>query len=169
VAAALLSGAIPNAVADARSPANLLLNTRFLDRAPPIASISSPADGAKVPARFVVVAEAEDPNLDRVELAIDGALVGTAGAAPFEFEVSGLAPGSHTLVVTATDLAGGEASQRITVTVRAGGTGGADGEPGAEISGGCAAGGGAGALPLAAIALGLLAWRRRRRASCGGS
>jgi aqualysin 1 len=164
VAAALRAGTVPNKVADARSPANLLIQTRFLDAAPPVAAIASPADGAKVPGRFVVVATAADPNLVRVELAVDGAPAGVATAAPFEFEVSGLAPGAHTLAVTATDLAGLSTTQRITVTVGSGGDGGdGDGDPDQAVAGGCSAGaGGASALPLAAIALGLLARRRRR-------
>ncbi len=177
VAAALAAGAVPGLVTDARSPKNLLLQTRFLDAAAPTAAISSPADGARVPARFVVVATAADPNLDRVELAIDGALVGTAAAAPFEFEVSGLAPGAHTLTVKATDLGGRSTSQSVTVTVGdgngGGGTSGGGGEPGDAIGGGCSAGGGGAPALLAVVALGLLPWRRRRRvvvavAACAG-
>ncbi|MDQ3337974.1 MAG: S8 family serine peptidase [Myxococcota bacterium] len=165
VAAALYTGATPNKVTDARSQKNLLLNTRFLDATPPITAITSPASGATVPASFVVKADVTEPNLDKVEVKLDGIALGTATQAPFEFAADGIAPGSHTIEVTATDLSGQSSSQSITVTVAKSGGQPSDPNddeppPASETVGGCSAGGSA-ALPFAALLLLALAWRRR--------
>jgi subtilisin family serine protease len=180
VAAAILSGATPGLVTDARSTANRLLNIRFFDEAAPTASITSPANGAVVPAQFTVSGAAEDPNLDRVELAIDGALVGSAVAAPFEFQVSGLAPGSHALVLTATDLVGKTASRSITVQVgeqpggeqpggeQPGGEPPGDGEPNSGVAGACSGGAGGASALVAGMVLALIPRRRRRAGAAGG-
>ena len=161
-AAALYTGAIPEKISDARSTKNLLLNTRFLDSTPPVAAITSPAAGATVPASFVVTATVDDANLDAVEFAVDGTVIDVVTEAPYRVDVDDLARGTHTLVVTATDLAGQTSSESITVTVTGDATNPRDPESSVTV-GGCSAGGsGAALLPILAVVV-ALAWRRRRK------
>ena len=80
------------------------------------------------------------------------------------------APGEHTLVATAVDASGNEASTTITVTVPgAGGSGSGGGsatgdDTGADDLPGCSldAGGGKSGLGMLALGLGLMLRRRRR-------
>jgi cellulose 1,4-beta-cellobiosidase len=74
---------------------------------PPTVSLTSPtanqsfAAGASVPLR----ATASDPGgaVARVEFRVDGALVNSDTSAPYEFNATGLASGSHTATATAFD------------------------------------------------------------------
>ncbi|MBA3394593.1 MAG: S8 family serine peptidase [Deltaproteobacteria bacterium] len=180
VEAALLAGTIASKVTDVKGSPNRLLQTKFVDTTAPVSAITAPLDGARVASSFTVEANVTDPNLERVELSIDGTLVDTATAAPYQFEVTGLAVGSHTIAIKATDLAGQVSTKTVTVTVAAsgggdgtgggsggGGNGDGDGEDGAaspDLVGGCSAGSGA-AGALMPLALGLLTLFRRRRTS----
>jgi uncharacterized protein (TIGR03382 family) len=88
------------------------------DEVPPTVEIVDPADGAEVEAGFTVAVEAaDDVGVDRVELSVDGTVVGTDSDAPYEFTTdAGLAPGAHTLEATAYDLFN-SASDTATVTI----------------------------------------------------
>jgi hypothetical protein len=152
---------------------------------PPMAQVTSPANNATVAPSFTVATAIVDTDLASVDLAIDGALYDTAVTQPFEFQVTDLAAGAHTLSLTATDSAGQTVTTTINVTVRSGGgdgTGGGGGGgtgPDADddgvsdtITGGCAAGGGTsgGGLALGlglAAAAGLVITRRRGQRSTG--
>jgi hypothetical protein len=71
---------------------------------PPVVSISSPADGASFPTNesFAVTAEASS-GVSKVELYVDGQLLGQAVSAPFTFQIAAgsLLPGRHTLQAVA--------------------------------------------------------------------
>lgn len=139
--------------------------------AAPMASLTSPVNGAIVPRSFRVVSSVLDDDLARVELHIDGALAQTKTQGPFEFDVADLTVGQHTLELRGIDGANQTAITTVTVTVQSGsgggngGGGGNDGGDGdgdgggTDVVGGCSTGGGAGLL----LGLGLLGLVRRRR------
>jgi Zn-dependent metalloprotease len=91
----------------------------MLDTVPPTVDIVAPIDGAAVAPGFSVDVEAtDDVGVVRVDLAIDGTVVGSATAAPYTFTTdAALAVGSHTLTATAYDVFN-EATDSITVDVR---------------------------------------------------
>jgi cellulose 1,4-beta-cellobiosidase len=74
---------------------------------PPIVSLSSPTSGQSFAAGSAVqlAASASDPGgaISRVEFRVDGNLVNTDTTAPYSFNVTGLAAGSHTAQATAFD------------------------------------------------------------------
>lgn len=74
---------------------------------PPIVSLSSPTSGQTFAAGSTVqlAAAASDPGglVSRVEFRVDGNLVNTDNSAPYSFDVTGLAAGSHTAQATAFD------------------------------------------------------------------
>jgi uncharacterized protein (TIGR03382 family) len=157
VTAALVNGATRDAVTDPAGSPNRLLSARVVDDTPPSLTITSPAAGDHVAAAFSVTVETADPNLAAVALQVDDQVVATREQGPFSFDVPALAPGPHTLTVTSADAAGQTSTQMINVT--------ADGdEGGAELAGGCSAGGDA-ALPVVLLLAGALVLRRRRRAA----
>ena len=91
------------------------------DTQPPTVDITSPASGAAVVPGFdVAIAASDDRGVLRVELAIDGAVIGSDDTAPYTFATdAGLAAGTHTLRATAYD-ASNQASDTIEVTVNGG-------------------------------------------------
>jgi hypothetical protein len=95
----------------------------FVDTTAPEASITSPAAGARVRGDVTVSASASDAGgVERVEFEVDGALVGTATAAPWQvvWPSAGTADGAHSLVAKAHDRHGNvRASPAISVTVDA--------------------------------------------------
>ncbi len=74
---------------------------------PPTISLTSPTSGQTFPAGSTVTlaATASDPGgaVTRVEFRVDGNLVNTDTTAPYSFNVTGLAAGSHTAQATAFD------------------------------------------------------------------
>lgn len=91
-----------------------------VDSVPPTVQIVSPLDGATVMPGFTVDVDAtDDKGVMRVDLAIDGAVVGSATAAPYAFTTDQALTGSHTLTATAYDLFN-EASDSVTVEIQAG-------------------------------------------------
>ncbi len=147
----------------------------------PVASVTSPADGATVPLSFDVVANIVDDDITTVELYIDDVLDQTLTTGPYTFQVDLLSEGLHNLEVVATDSGGLTGSQPFSVNAREGngngngdgdgdgdgdGTGNGDGTGGesADITGGCStsSGGGAG---LGMLLLGFVSLVTRRRRS----
>jgi aqualysin 1 len=165
VRAALLAGATRDTITDVKGSPNALLNLGFLDTVRPTVAITSPRDNANVPSQLVVDVTADDDNLERVELVIDGTLTATKTTPPFRFEVANLSRGTHVLVVTAYDLA--DQSATATRTIQVGDGDDDDTDDDEAVHAGCAAGGGAEttALPFG-LALGLAFWARRRRKVC---
>jgi MYXO-CTERM domain-containing protein len=127
----------------------------------PSASFSSPQAGDMVGSNFAVTAEVS-AGITQLELLVDGKSQGVKTAAPFQFELTGIAEGDHSLSLIGTGE-GISAASSINVFVSgslASGAGNGD-----DLNGGCSAGGvgtsgGAGSLFLMAAAL----LRRRRNA-----
>jgi hypothetical protein len=91
------------------------------DRIQPAVSITAPASGATVSGTVIVSASATDNTaVSRVSFYANGALIGTATAAPFQvsWNTAGLV-GSQSLVAQAVDSVGNSANS-ATVTVSAG-------------------------------------------------
>jgi MYXO-CTERM domain-containing protein len=139
----------------------------------PMAQFNSPAPGATVPPTFTVQTQVVDTDLARVELWLDGALVETLTAAPFDFVVRNHAAGPVDIEIQAVDNAGQITTQSLSVTVDASmpvepnpenpDDGDGDGY-GDEITGGCSTSNGGGAGGLLLLGLGAaVALRRRRR------
>ena len=143
-----------------------------LNNPSPMTQVTSPANNATVPPSFAVEASVVDTDLTKAELYIDNMLYATLMAAPFTFQVNGLALGAHTLEIRATDSAGQTAMQTINITVAntgggsgsgsgSGGEGGGEGGVGdGDVYGGCSTGTGGG-LALALVALAGIVRRRR--------
>jgi subtilisin family serine protease len=170
IAAALISGTVPNKVTDIQGSPNRLLSVKVVDTTAPVVSITAPSSGANVDASFTVTGSATDVNLRRVGLKIDGVEVATAPAAgAFELAATGLAPGPHVVEIVATDLADLATVQSISVMVKS--TGGTPNDPSdpsdpnepTQTAGGCSTtGGGApGALGIL-LALVVCTCNRRR-------
>ncbi len=140
----------------------------------PTATLTEPANGAEVDTSFMVKASVVDTDPAEIvkgELFVDGQLVQTVMAPPYEFQVSGLTGGGHSVQIKATDSIDQTSEQTINVMViGAKGVGAGDkgggkdsGTPN-EVVGGCAAGGAPGGLVSAlASSLLLLGGLRRRR------
>lgn len=91
------------------------------DTTPPTVEIVSPSDGATVESSFEVTVQAtDDVGVERVELSVDGAVIGSDNAAPYTFTTSALSTGSHTITATAYDVFN-QASDTNTVVVAASG------------------------------------------------
>jgi hypothetical protein len=93
------------------------------DMTPPTISFATPHDGDTVPSMLHIAFDASDNRgLEKVQLYIDGALVNTAGGAPWTFDIVGgtYSAGMHRLKGVATDTAGNVAdSGEITVNMQA--------------------------------------------------
>ena len=88
-----------------------------LDTQPPAVSITTPANGAQVAETTKVVVQAtDDHGVAKVELLVDGTLVASQNATPYEFPIS-LQPGAHTLTAVARDAAGNQGQATVNVTV----------------------------------------------------
>jgi subtilase family serine protease len=120
-------------------------------------AVTSPANGAHVAAGFSLTADAA--NAATVALAIDGQPIAMLDHGPFSFATPAtLAPGSHTLDVTATALTGATGHTSLAVIVDPPMTGG-DSGGGEPLEGNCAASHGASWLMIGIA----LAFARRRR------
>ena len=89
---------------------------------PPAATtLTSPADGAVFtePAAFTFSADASDPDngLQVVEFYLDANAVNSFHAGPYTMEITNLAAGLHTLIVTAYDNASVATDVSINITV----------------------------------------------------
>lgn len=93
----------------------------LVDTVPPSVAITSPDNSAAVAAGFAVEVDASDDQaVLRVDLSIDGTVVGTDDSAPYAFATdSALAPGVHTVEATAYD-AFNQVTDAITVMVSSG-------------------------------------------------
>ncbi|NBD07424.1 putative Ig domain-containing protein [Corallococcus silvisoli] len=151
---------------------------------PPVARITAPFEGARVPAGWADYSCgcADDVGCVSAEFWVDGQRLQTQegpgpsysfGGAPGRWDTTGLAPGEHLLYVLVTDTLGQQASSVIMVCVACpepdagtatdGGTLPRGDDEGDDV---VACGCGAGALaPAVWTALGLLGLRARRRRS----
>ncbi len=93
------------------------------DRSGPDIRMTSPANGAEIPAGtpLLIRAESDDPdgNVKYVELYVDSQLIVRKPLAPYEITWPGeLPPGEHTVRAIATDLSGGSAEDEVRITVK---------------------------------------------------
>jgi hypothetical protein len=88
---------------------------------------------------------------------LDETLHKTKLAGPFQFPMTDVAEGPHTLSIVATDSIGQVDTQTIGITVIAAGDGDGDGDEDSEINTGCASSGGLAGLAFVGLfVLGLL-------------
>lgn len=90
----------------------------FADTEPPTVSITSPTDGTEIANRVSVNATASDNDgVARVEFYIDGDLRSTDTSSPYSYtwHTQKVSAGPHTIMATAWDAAGLNASHTITV------------------------------------------------------
>jgi MYXO-CTERM domain-containing protein len=139
-------------------------------------TITAPADGAILPPDFTVSVTAEsDAGVARVELSLDGTVVGSLAAPPWNIALTGVATGDHMITVSGTAADFVTATDSVTITVEPQDTppdasgpsddGGSHFTPPEPSDGGCRVIGGPrqpGALSLLVLALLALALRRRR-------
>ncbi|HEY3353063.1 MAG TPA: trypsin-like serine protease [Polyangia bacterium] len=112
-------------------------------RAPVPANLQllAPEDNSTQPAEFTVSAQPDSlAGIDKVELLVDGAPTATLTGAPWDFQVSGLGDGPHTILVKATASDGATAQATVTVTVVTVAFGGTCAHNGECHSGVCAEG-----------------------------
>ncbi|HYV45080.1 MAG TPA: Ig-like domain-containing protein [Myxococcaceae bacterium] len=125
VTSAMLGSATPNHVTNpgTGSPNRLLYTGCGAtgDTAPPVVQITSPADGAAFGGQVVIAVDASDNQaVSRVELWVDGQLLGTTSSAPYTFtwDTSGRANGPAVLTAKAFDTGcnvGTSAAVNVTV------------------------------------------------------
>ena len=89
-----------------------------IDTTLPTVAITSPADGSTVAGTVPITVDAADnATVNRVEFAVDGALIGTVTAAPWSQNWTvPSAPGPHTITATAYDAADNAATAEVAVT-----------------------------------------------------
>jgi MYXO-CTERM domain-containing protein len=134
------------------------LKSQAGDTAAPTVAITSPSNGATVPATFdVSFTAADNARVTMVSLYVDDVPSGSVVTAPFTIPTPKLTTGKHRLRIVATD-GRNEKAQEITVTV-AKGAPAPDGE--GDVIGGCTAGGGPSGAGLLFV-LAALVLRRRR-------
>lgn len=167
VTAALLGSAAVGKISDVQGSPNKLAQVTF-SSAPPRspAKITSPAEGAMVASTFDVTAEAA--NAAKVELALDGVVIGSDVTPPFAFRVINASLGTHQLTAKAIDAAGQATTHTISISVASGGLGNGGTHPvppptrRPDEAGCAAAPGGSAGLPMLVL-LGLcVLWRPRR-------
>jgi poly(hydroxyalkanoate) depolymerase family esterase len=96
------------------------------DNSPPTVQLTAPADGATVSGSVTLSATASDNNgVARVEMLIDGAVVGSDAAAPYDltWNSASVSDGAHTVTARAVDGAGNTATSARTITTSNGVTG----------------------------------------------
>jgi MYXO-CTERM domain-containing protein len=90
------------------------------DTTPPKVSILSPAALATVPTSFLVSVQATDESgVTNLDLLVDGALIATRTAAPFEFQLEVTRAGQHQIQAVAYDGKGNKGEALIALTVDA--------------------------------------------------
>lgn len=96
------------------------------DNTPPSVQLTAPSDGATVSGSVALDATASDDTaVSKVDFLIDGALVGSDGAAPYEVMWSSatVPDGTHTVTARAVDASGNNATATRTITTSNGVTG----------------------------------------------
>jgi poly(hydroxyalkanoate) depolymerase family esterase len=149
------------------------------DTTPPTVQIVQPSSGSTVSGTAtIVVAASDDHAVTHVDVAIDGASIGSLTSSPYQvaWDTTVSGDGQHTITATAFDAAGNSTPDDVTVMVTNGGGGGGDHPDGGTGGNPGSGSGGAGALPgcgcrgsngstgaLALGALALVAFRSGRR------
>jgi poly(hydroxyalkanoate) depolymerase family esterase len=119
------------------------------DTTPPTVQIVQPSSGGTVSGTVTIVAAASDDHgVTHVDIAIDGASIGSLTSSPYQaaWNTTAVGDGQHTITATAFDAAGHMTSDDATVTVSNGG-GGGGGHPDGGAGNPGSGSDGAGALP----------------------
>ena len=90
------------------------------DQSDPVVSIQGPSDGATVSGTVSIEVDASDDiGIDRVEIYIDDALMGTLTVSPYTYawDSTAVSDGTHSIRATAYDTSGKSAEAEISVTV----------------------------------------------------
>jgi hypothetical protein len=90
------------------------------DTVAPVVGITAPANGSSFIEGAAVTVEAvvsDDGGMAEARLLVNGLWTQTDGAAPYAFEVNGLAAGAHLITVVGVDLAGNQGSNSVTVNI----------------------------------------------------
>lgn len=136
---------------------------------PPVISNVSPSTGTTVPPGFTVtVAAMDNVAVTKVEVLVDGIIIGSKTSAPWTFPTSAtLVDGSHEVTVHAYDDAS-TTSQSLELTVQKGapqppgGAGGGAAFGNDDYQGGCASNGGGATALVGLFVLGLIVGRKRQ-------
>jgi hypothetical protein len=93
--------------------------TVTLDNTPPEWTLLQPADGSVVSGTIEIIAAADDPHLDTLEIRVDGVPQGSSGSSPYSvlYETASRLDGAMTVTVVATDFAGNFSTCSAKVTV----------------------------------------------------
>ena len=150
----------------------------------PAVAIASPMDGASVSGSGAVTVNASDHSgITEVNLYVDWTMVAKSTAAPYTFDLTGTANGSHVVAAVAKAQSTVTASNAVTINYTAGASSGTDagaggggggglgddagagGAKGKPAGCGCRTAGAAdGVAPVLVLVAGLVGRRRRRRA-----
>jgi len=93
--------------------------TITVDNTLPAKSLVSPTDGSVVSGVVSILADAQDPNLDTLEILVDGVSRGISSSSPFgvSFDTRTRLDGAMSITVIARDLAGNTSTCTAAVTV----------------------------------------------------
>ncbi|HEX4452558.1 MAG TPA: PHB depolymerase family esterase [Kofleriaceae bacterium] len=139
------------------------------DTTPPTVGFEAPSSGDTVSGSVtIVIAASDNVGVTQIDIAVDGASIGTISAAPYQlaWDTTATPDGSHVLTAVAHDAAGNTATATATIAIANDGGSGASGSNGETGGGGnglpsCSSTGGASAWPFAVVVA--LAFVRRRR------
>ena len=101
---------------------NLMFSTSAADALSPVVNITSPANGTSLTNGSVVNVAAtitDYAGVQNGQLYVDGAFKGTDTTAPYNWSVSGLGLGVHTLAVVGNNILGGTATNSVGITILA--------------------------------------------------
>jgi Bacterial Ig domain len=127
----------------------------------PMAVINSPSPGETVASDFIVSASVIGDNITKVEVFVDGESKGVKDTGPFDFAITGIEAGDHTVDLVASGE-GVSAQSSINIVVVGSIASGGDG--GGDLLGGCNAAGNAGPGGVLLALMATMFNRRRRSA-----
>lgn len=93
--------------------------TITVDNTAPVKALVAPADLSTVAGLLAISADAQDPNLDTLEILVDGVSLGSSTTSPFDvsFDTTSRLDGALLVSVIARDLAGNTSTCSASVTV----------------------------------------------------
>jgi len=90
--------------------------TTTIDNTPPSVHITKPANQAELSGNVTIQFSAQDQNPKKILLYIDQAPLDVTGRASYQWDTTQVGDGGHTIRLIATDQAGNNAEEQITVT-----------------------------------------------------
>lgn len=91
-------------------------STITIDNTPPVVHITNPADQAELYGMITIQFSAQDRNLKKTLVYIDQAAFDVTGQTSYEWNSTEVGDGTHTIRITATDKAGNQGEEQITIT-----------------------------------------------------